>query len=255
MEDEENDDYNNYDDYDAENENDNGGDDDMKDELENLFLNAGSAEDPISAYKNVIELEASNSDDKSMTIRSYKEICIIYLLRDDYENFGVEINNLMLASKSLKEELYKTKLFDEILRKIKENMELDFSNYLKKMISVSDSYGYLGLSNEIKNFLEQNEKYSKLIEKDKNKFAFSNLINEYNKIKERCAKNIYTLDNLTEKEKLFPKYESMTVNKQIPIIKQSLNTWKFKDAKKFWSEWVEDYERFSDLPIFYSNWF
>ena len=55
-------------------------DDDLKDELENLFLNAKNSDDPIDAYKSVIELEASNSSEKTMTIRSYKEICIIYLL-------------------------------------------------------------------------------------------------------------------------------------------------------------------------------
>ena len=95
-------------------------DDDLKDELENLFLNAKNSDDPIDAYKSVIELEASNSSEKTMTIRSYKEICIIYLLRDDYENFCIEIENLLKASKSLEEDLFKKKLFEEILIKIKE---------------------------------------------------------------------------------------------------------------------------------------
>ena len=94
------------------------GDDDMKDELENLFLEAKNAEDPITAYRNVIELEASNSSDKTITINSYKEICILYLIRDDYENFSKEIQNLIKESKYLKEDIFKTKLFDEILTNI-----------------------------------------------------------------------------------------------------------------------------------------
>ena len=38
-------------------------DDDLKDELENLFLNAKNSDDPIDAYKSVFELEASNSSE------------------------------------------------------------------------------------------------------------------------------------------------------------------------------------------------
>ena len=75
--DDENVDYNDNDNDDNDYEMEN---DDLKEELENLFLNAKNSDDPISAYKSVIELEASNSNEKSMTIRSYKEICIIYLL-------------------------------------------------------------------------------------------------------------------------------------------------------------------------------
>ena len=136
MEDEE--DYGDYggmdeaEDYEMEN-------DDLKDELENLFLEAKNADDPISAYKNVIELESSNSNEKTMTVRSYKEICIIYLSKDDYENFSLELQNLIKASKGLKEELFRTKLFEEILIFIEKNhekeefIEINFLKYIKKM--------------------------------------------------------------------------------------------------------------------------
>ena len=227
--------------------------DDLKDELENLFLNAKNSDDPIDAYKSVIELEASNSSEKTMTIRSYKEICIIYLLRDDYENFCIEIENLLKASKSLKVDLFKTKLFEEILIKIKEKNEFDFSSYLKKMIFLAEENGFLGLSSELENFIKSNPKYNDLIDTNKNNFIFNNLFDEYNKLKERCKSNLYNINNLAEKEKLIPKYESLTINQQIPLIKKSLNSWQNKDAKKFWTEWVEDYEKFSDLPIFYSK--
>ena len=255
MDDNENNDFDDNVDMDEYNEYemDNDENADMNDELENLFLNAKNADDPISAYKSVIELEASNSNDKSMTIRSYKEICIIYLLRDDYENFNIEIQNLMKASKSLKEELFKAKLFDEILIKIKENTELDFSIYLKKMILLAEENGYLGLSDELKTFVEKNPKYAELSQKNKSHFDFINIFKEYNEVKERYKMNIYNPNALSKKEKLIAQYESMTINQQIPLIKKSLEEWGFKDAKKFWTEWVEDYEKFSDLPIFYSK--
>ena len=173
--DEEHDDYN-YNDDEIGNEND-----DLRDELENLFINAKNSDDPISAYKSVIELEASNSNEKSMTIRSYKEICIIYLLRDDYKNFSLELENLMKASKSLKEQLFKDKLFEEILKEIKQNEERDYSNYINKMCSIAENNTYYGLSKELENFLLNNQKYSYLINNKKPEFSF-------NKIFEFCIK-------------------------------------------------------------------
>ena len=138
MDDNENNDFDDNVDMDEYNEYemDNDENADMKDELENLFLNAKNSDDPISAYKSVIELEASNSNDKSMTIRSYKEICIIYLLRDDYENFSIELENLTKNLKNIKEDIYKTKLYEEILSNIKSNQDneefqlLNFSRLL-----------------------------------------------------------------------------------------------------------------------------
>ena len=235
------------------------GDDDMKDELENLFLEAKNAEDPITAYRNVIELEASNSSDKSITINSYKEICILYLIRDDYENFSKEIQNLIKESKYLKEDIFKTKLFDEILTNIKQNQDkeefqlLDFSKFLNKMLNSAEDIGYWGLVDEIKNFIEKYPKYNKILKEKESTFSFQNLIEEYNKFKERINIKGGITPNSTEKEKLLPRYESMTVNKQIPLIKERIKKWQNKNAQKFWSEWVEDYEKFSDLPIFYNK--
>ena len=154
MEDEE--DYGDYGGMDAEDYE--MGDDDLKDELENLFLEAKNADDPISAYKNVIELESSNSNEKTMTVRSYKEICIIYLSKDDYENFSLELQNLLKASKGLKEELFRTKLFEEILIFIEKNHEkeefisINFLKYIKKMKTSAEESGLYNLVDEIKNF-------------------------------------------------------------------------------------------------------
>ena len=253
MEDEE--DYGDYggmdeaEDYEMEN-------DDLKDELENLFLEAKNADDPISAYKNVIELESSNSNEKTMTVRSYKEICIIYLSKDDYENFSLELQNLLKASKGLKEELFRTKLFEEILIFIEKNHEkeefisINFLKYIKKMKTSAEESGLYNLVDEIKNFAKKYEKYSQILRDDSdNSFNFSTIFEEYNKMKEGFHKRG---NDASENEKLLPKYESMTINKQIPWIKEKLNHWVNKEAKKFWSEWLDDYEKFSDLPIFYN---
>ena len=238
-----------YNEYEMEN-------DDIKEELENLFINAKYSDDPISSYKSVIDLETSNSNDKTFTIRSYKEICIIYLLRDDYENFSIEIENLIKNSKNLKEDIYKTKLFEEILVSIQSNQDkeefqlLDFSKFLEKMLKISEEYSNFSLTEEIKNFLRRNSRYNKLLQKQNVNYNFDNIYKEYNEMKERFHTRG---SNASEFEKFLPKYEAMTINKQIPLIKDSLKKWNDNEAKKFWSEWVDDYEKFSDLPIFYNQ--
>ena len=239
-----------YNDYDMEN-------DDMKDELENLFLDAKNAEDPISAYKDVIEMESSNSNEKTMTIRAYKEICIIYLTRDDYEKFCADLQNLTKASKNLKEEIFKTKIFDEILVFIEKNDEkeeyinINFFKYIKKMKTEAEESANYGAVDEIKNFVKKHDKYIQILkDESNNSFNFSKLFEEYNKIKEGFH---IRGNNATENEKLLPQYESLTINKQIPLIKQKVQNWRNKEAKKFWNEWLDDYEKFSDLPIFYNE--
>ena len=252
MEDEENFDDENMDEYNEyEMEND-----DMKEELENLFINAKSSDDPIGSYKSVIELEASNSNDKTFTIRSYKEICIIYLLRDDYENFSIELENLTKNLKNIKEDIYKTKLYEEILSNIESNQDneefqlLNFSKYIEKMLNTSENFGCRSLTEEIKNFITKNPRYNEILQKHHVNDNFDNIFKEYEEMKE----GFHTRgSNASASEKLLPKYESMTINKQIPFIKESLNSWKNNEAKKFWSEWTDDYEKFSDLPIFYNQ--
>ena len=239
-----------YNDYDMEN-------DDMKDELENLFLDAKNAEDPISAYKDVIEMESSNSNEKTMTIRAYKEICIIYLARDDYEKFCADLQNLTKASKNLKEEIFKTKIFDEILVFIEKNDEkeeyinINFFKYIKKMKTEAEESANYGAVDEIKNFVKKHDKYIQILkDESNNSFNYSKLFEEYNKIKEGFH---IRGNNASENEKLLPQYESLTINKQIPLIKQKVQNWRNKEAKKFWNEWLDDYEKFSDLPIFYNE--
>ena len=239
-----------YNDYEMEN-------DDMKDELENLFLDAKNSDDPIGAYKAVIDLEESNSNEKTMTVRSYKEICIIYLTRNDYENYCTELQNLVKASKNLKEDIFKTKIFDEILVFIEKNDEKDefihinFLKYIKKMKISAEESGNYGAVDEIKNFAKKHDKYKDILKDDsKNSFNFSKLFEEYNLLKEGYHKRG---QNATENEKLLPMYESLPLTKQIPLIKEKLKKWKNKEAKKFWNEWLDDYEQFSDLPIFYNE--
>jgi hypothetical protein len=60
--------------------------DDLIDEIEDLFINATSSDNPIEAYLNVIELETQNSDQKIFSFRSYREICIQKIYRNQQKS-------------------------------------------------------------------------------------------------------------------------------------------------------------------------
>ena len=89
--------------------------DDMTDEIENLFLNANSSDNPIEAYQNVIELETQNTDNKKFTFRSYKEICKIYLRNNSYDSFSETFKKLLGVSSKV-EENYKQSIFTDFLK-------------------------------------------------------------------------------------------------------------------------------------------
>ena len=232
--------------------------DEMAEEIENLFLNANSSDNPIEAYQNVIELETQNSDQKKFTFRSYKEICKIYLKKNSFNEFSDNFKKLLEVSNKV-EESYKQNIFEDFLTIINENQFTDYTNYLRKMMNETEKAGFNSLYKEIENFVTTDERYkNNFKDKGNMKFSFTNLSIEYNTLKKNYANKYYGNDttNLSKEELKVCKlreYESLTINKQIPLIKKSLNNWLNQNSKKFWKEWVEDYEKFSDLPIFYNE--
>ena len=232
--------------------------DDMVDEIENLFINAATADNPIEAYQNVIELATQNSSEKKFIFRSYKEICKLYLLQNNFDLFSKNFKKFLEVSKKI-DDNYKQNLFEDFATIIINDPEMNYSNYLRKMINESEKEGVNSLNEEIINFVKANEKYQSLINYEKDiQFSFSNLSVEYNNLKEKYNGKDFgnACSFLSSEEKKICKlreYESVTINKQIPLIKKSLTTWNNQNSKKFWMEWVEDYEKFSDLPIFYNE--
>ena len=234
--------------------------DEVVDEIENIFLNAGSSDNPIEAYLNVIELEIQNSDQRKFSFRSYKEICKIYMKQNSFELFCDNFKKLIEISKKI-EDNYKANLFgDTFSQIIIENISIDYSNYLREMLHEAESAQFNSFQKEIEEFIDKNEKYKEKF-KDENKsniFTFNNLLFEFKELKEKYAHKVFgnDINNLSKDElKIYQmrQYESVPITKQIPLIKKSLETWKNKNSKKFWSDWVEDYEKFSDLPIFYNE--
>ena len=232
--------------------------DDMTDEIENLFLNANSSDNPIEAYQNVIELETQNTDIKKFTFRSYKEICKIYLRNNSYDLFSETFKKLMGVSSKV-EENYKQSIFTDFLAIMNENPSIDYTSYFRKMLNDSEKAGMNSLNKEIEEYVKNSEKYKNHFKEEFSKqFSFDNLLIEYNSLKEKYKSKTFgnsTLFTSKEEEKAcrLREYESMTITKQIPLIKKSVIQWKNENSRKFWLEWVEDYEKFTDLPIFYNE--
>ena len=228
--------------------------DDLNDEIENIFLNANSSDNPLESYLNVIELETQNSEKKTFTFLSYKEICKIYLIQKSYDKFSEYFKKLIDVCKNV-ENNYIESIVTEFGKIINEEESTDYTSYLKRMISDSEKGGITLLYKKLKEYTENNEKYKNTLKDDSNtNFSFSNLIIDYNAFKEKNNFNyIDPLSKENDKLSLLRKYESLTLIKQIPLIKESVKNWKNENSRKFWLEWVEDYEKFSDLPIFYNE--
>ena len=227
--------------------------DDMNEEIENLYLNANSSDNPIESYLSVIELETQNSNNQKFSFLSYKEICKIYLSKISYEKFSEYYKKLMEVSKKI-EDSYIDSIQTEFCKIINEYDSIDFTLFLKRMLSEAEKSGFNSLYKKLKDYIDSVEKYSKnFIEDSNTNFSFLNLSTEYNALKESAPLNNIILSKENEKVNKLRQYESLTITKQIPLIKNSLKNWKNENSKKFWLEWVEDYEKFSDLPIFYNE--
>ena len=150
--------------------------DDMVDEIENLFVNAATADNPIEAYQSVIELETQNSNEKKFTFRSYKEICKLYLLQNNFNLFSNNFRKFLEVSKKI-DDNYKQNLFEEFATIIINDPQMNYSNYLRKMLNESEKEGVNSLNEEIVNFVKTNEKYKILFNNEKDtQFSFSNII-------------------------------------------------------------------------------
>ena len=62
--------------------------------LEDNFLQAENADDQIQAYKDIIDLEISNSNEKKWAFKSYEKLAIIYLKKSNLAEFEDSIKNV-----------------------------------------------------------------------------------------------------------------------------------------------------------------
>ena len=62
--------------------------------LEDNFLQAENADDQIQAYKDIIDLEISNSNEKKWAFKSYEKLAIIYLKKGNINEFEDSVKNI-----------------------------------------------------------------------------------------------------------------------------------------------------------------
>ena len=111
--------------------------------LEDNFLQAENAEDQIQAYKDIIDLEISNSNEKTWSFKSYEKLAIIYLKRGDAKSFDDTAKELA-ANYSKVEDRIKQDTIRDICTEIKLIPEKeDKSKYYKSLIKYLQEEGIM----------------------------------------------------------------------------------------------------------------
>ena len=111
--------------------------------LEDNFLQAENAEDQVQAYKDIIDLEISNSNEKTWSFKSYEKLAIIYLKRGDAKNFDDTVKEIA-NNYSKVEDRIKQDTIRDICTEIKLIPEKeDKTQYYKSMIKYLKDEGIL----------------------------------------------------------------------------------------------------------------
>ena len=111
--------------------------------LEDNFLQAENAEDQVQAYKDIIDLEISNSNEKTWSFKSYEKLAIIYLKRGDAKSFDDTAKELA-ANYSKVEDRIKQDTIRDICTEIKLIPEKeDKSKYYKSLIKYLQEEGIM----------------------------------------------------------------------------------------------------------------
>ena len=119
--------------------------------LEDNFLQAENSEDQVQAYKDIIDLEISNSNEKKWSFKCYEKLSIIYLKKGDLKEFEDSIKNVA-ANYSKVEDRDRQDTIREICTEIKmlaqnENKNKFYSIMIKylKEEGISREYFYVGV--------------------------------------------------------------------------------------------------------------
>ena len=119
--------------------------------LEDNFLQAENSEDQVQAYKDIIDLEISNSNEKKWSFKCYEKLSIIYLKKADLKEFEESIKNVA-ANYSKVEDRDRQDTIREICTEIKmvaekQNKSKFYSIMIKylKEEGISREYFYVGV--------------------------------------------------------------------------------------------------------------
>lgn len=222
-EDEYNDDYSGND-YDQPDDNDDGLN------LEDNFIVAESSDDPISAYKMIIDLELSNSDERKWSYKSYEKICQIYIKQKNFDLFKENFIKLLeLYSKV--DDIEKQDTVRDIGIICHELKDIDFSQkiYLEMMKQFRESEferDYLDTSLAFsKNLLNRND-FKALKE------LLPELLDYFSRLEETDSNNAIKLEFLVMKIEVLK--EDNKINEIKPVYRECIKLMKdqtFEDKR------------------------
>ena len=228
--------------YEDQNENDGSN---INEELELMFNNAKTKED----YENVISLETENSNQRKWSYQSYKELC-----KNEIENKNfIEFSKYFLKLRDIYNKVdypYQNNTLQEFIEKMKNNF-IKYEDYFRFLLS--NSMVMKNFNDELKHFLLENKELSqKFIELKNLKLSFENIEIEYENLMKKIENSILTQEEIEFKNNLF-KFREIKIRERYSEIKKKVEKYSNKEAKEFWYLWISDYEKFSELPSFFSS--
>ena len=136
--------------------------------LEDNYLQAENADDPIQAYKDIIDLEISNSSEHKWSFKSYEKLALIYIKKSNKTEFETSVKNIsQFYSKIEDRDKQDTirELCSEIRMMTDTKLKIEFYQILIKYLKdngIKREYFYVGV--ELCKLFSINKKYNDLKE-------------------------------------------------------------------------------------------
>ena len=134
--------------------------------LEDNFLTAENADDPIQAYKEVIELEISNSSEHKWSFKCYEKLALIYIKKSNVAEYENSVKNIAQFYSKI-EDRDKQDTIRELCSEIRMltdlKLKIGFYQILSKHLKengITREYFYVGV--ELCKLFSLNKKYDEL---------------------------------------------------------------------------------------------
>ncbi len=245
-------DYEDIDEYDDDNEYLKENDEDennINEQLEIMYNDAKNLSNPIEKYEEIISLETENSPERKWSYQSYKEICKIAIQKNQLNEF----TKYFLKLRDIYDKVdypYQSNTLKEFVEQMDPHNTTIYESYFRFLLN--NSMKMKNFYNELKDFLINNKQFVYNFKDLKDSFQFGNLTTQFNELKVKL--NAFNLSSkeieLKNKMDLF---FSLKVRERITIVKETVQSYKNKEPKDFWYLWISDYEKFSELPSFFSS--
>ena len=201
--------------------------------LEDNFIEAEHAENPIEAYKLIIELEISNSSTHQWSFKSYEKLCQIYIKNLNFNEFKSNVDKLFeLYSKV--DDVDKQDTIRNIIFTLSEVKDDNFKEkVLNEMLQI------LKDKNMEREYLDTGRDYCKILLKTKKYDILKDLIPELLNVCEKSNDEIYKNIKL---ELLVIKIDLCKISNDLSTIKEL-----YLEAKTLMKEQIFDDKRLSAI--------